>query len=108
MSTAPRLVFVTAPDRETARALARSLVEARLAACANLVEGVTSVYRWKGQVEEQAEVLLLVKTTADRIGEFEAVLAREHPYDVPECVAVEPASVEARYLAWLREQTAPD
>ena len=106
MPTAPRLVFVTAPDRETARSLARGLVEARLAACANLIEGVTSVYRWQGAVEEEAEVLLVIKTTADRVAALERRLADEHPYDVPECVAVEPASVEARYLAWLREQTA--
>ena len=98
-----RVVLVTAPDREAARTLARSLVGAGLAACVNLVPGVVSVYRWRGEVQEDEEVLLVAKTTAARLPDFERALAREHPYDVPECVALEPAAVAAGYLAWLLE-----
>lgn len=102
-----RVVLVTAPDADVARALARGLVERRLAACANLVPGVTSVFRWEGAVQEEAEVLLIVKTTRERLPELEAFLAAEHPYDVPECVALEPAAVAAGYLSWLVAESAP-
>ena len=101
---APRVVLVTAPDREVALELARELVGRRLAACVNLVPGVTSVYRWEGAVQEDPEVLLVCKTTAARIEAFERALAELHPYDVPECVALAPDSVEAGYLSWLRGQ----
>jgi len=97
----PRVVLVTAPDRETARTIARRLVEERRAACVNLVPGITSVYRWKGAIEEEPEVLMLVKTSAAQLPGLEARLAELHPYDVPECVALEPARVEPAYLAWL-------
>lgn len=103
----PRLVLTTAPDGATARRLARGLVEARIAACANLVEGVTSIYRWREAVEEQAEVLLLVKTTEARLGELAEHLARHHPYEVPELVVLEPAALAPAYLAWLLESCAP-
>lgn len=103
---APRVVLVTAPDADTGRRLARLLVERRIAACANLLTGLVSIYRWQGAVEEEAEVLLVIKTTADRVAALEALLAAEHPYDIPECVALEPASVEDRYLEWLLGETA--
>lgn len=98
-----RLVLTTAPDVTTARRLARGLVEARIAACANLVEGVSSIYRWKEAVEEQAEVLLFVKTTEERLGELSLHLARHHPYELPELVVLEPAALGPAYLAWLKE-----
>lgn len=96
-----RVVLVTAPDLAVARALARGLVERRLAACVNLVPGLESVYRWQGAVENANEVLLLVKTAAERLPALEDFLAAEHPYDLPECIALEPARIEPRYLAWL-------
>lgn len=99
-----RVVLSTAPDPDTARALARDLVEARLAACVNLVPGATSVYRWEGRVEEAAEVLMVLKTTAAALPALEGALRERHPYDVPECVALDPARVEPRYRAWLLEQ----
>lgn len=102
---APRVVLITAPDLEVGRVLARTLVGARAAACVNLVPGLTSVYRWQGEVQEDPEVLLVAKTTCGRMAELEALLAEHHPYDVPECVALAPASVEASYLAWLVGET---
>ena len=104
---APRVVLITAPLGERTRELARGLVEARLAACVNLVDGVRSVYRWEGAVAEDAEVLMVVKTTAGRVPELEGWLGREHPYDVPECVSIHPASVEEKYLTWLRAEVEP-
>ena len=95
----PRLVLITHP-RDAAVEFARSLVDRRLAACVNLVE-VRSVYRWEGRVQDDAEVLLVAKTTDARLADLEAHLIEAHPYDVPECVALEPDRVEPRYLAWL-------
>jgi periplasmic divalent cation tolerance protein len=100
-----RVVLITAPDLETARRLARELVQARAAACANIVPGLTSIYRWQGAVQEDAEVLLVVKSRAEELAELERIVARIHPYEVPEIVALEPAAVERRYLDWWLEQT---
>lgn len=96
-----RWVVSTAPDLERARALARALVEERLAACVSFQPGLASVYRWKGAVEEATEVLLLIKTTAERLPELERAFVRLHPYEVPEFIAFEPTHVAAPYLAWL-------
>lgn len=96
---------MTAPDLEVARRLARAFVDARSAACVNIVPGITSVYRWQGQVEESSEVLLIAKTTEDRVADLMRELRELHPYEVPECVVLEPSGVEAKYLAWLRAET---
>jgi periplasmic divalent cation tolerance protein len=94
-------VHVTTPDGLTAARLARLLVEERLAACVQVLPGVTSVYRWDGAVETAAEHLLLVKTTA---AAFEAIRERigsEHPYDTPEVLALPVVAVAPGYAAWL-------
>jgi periplasmic divalent cation tolerance protein len=96
-----RLVLMTAPDQEVARALARALVEERLAACVNLLPGATSVYRWEGSVAEDAECLLLAKSSASRLEALAARVAELHPYELPELVAVAPEAIERGYLAWL-------
>jgi periplasmic divalent cation tolerance protein len=104
--TDARVVLVTAPDERVARELARALVERGLAACVNVIPQVASIYRWQGAVEEASEVLMLVKTSAARVAEIERFLDEEHPYDVPECVALEPRHVEAKYLRWLIDESA--
>lgn len=105
---APRLVLVTAPDAETAARLAREFVAERLAACVNIVPAIRSIYRWQGKIEESAEALLLIKTTADRLAQLEAHLVASHPYEVPEFVALAPEHVEAKYLQWLVRESGPD
>lgn len=100
-----RVVLSTAPDLAVAERLARGLVEARLVACVNLVPGVTSIYRWKDAVHADAEVLLVAKTVAENVPAIEAFLAREHPYECPESVALEVVSVGGAYLAWLQANT---
>jgi periplasmic divalent cation tolerance protein len=102
-----RVVLVTAPDLASARSLARGLVERRLAACVNLLPGAESIYRWQGAIESSSEVLLVIKTAADRLPALEAYLESEHPYDCPECIALQPARVEKAYLAWLLAEAAP-
>lgn len=104
--TAARIVLITHPP-DGAEGFARGLVERRLAACVNLL-AARSVYRWDGAVQADDETLLVVKTDAARLEALKGHLADAHPYDVPECVAIEPAEVEARYLAWLHAETAED
>ena len=104
----PRVVLITAPEGEASRELARALVARRLAACVNVLAGATSVYRWEGAVEAEPEGLLIAKTTAAMVPRIEDFLREGHPYEVPECVSLAPASVEARYLAWLRAEVGED
>ena len=102
-----RVVLVTAPDAATAGRLARALVEERLAACANVVPGVRSIYRWQGQVEEAEEVLLLVKTRADRGAALAARVRELHPYALPEVLELPALGGSEAYLGWVREESAP-
>lgn len=97
------LLLVTAPDLDTARRLARGLVEEKLAACVNLVPGLESHYRWQGKVESAAEVLLVIKTAARLVPRVERRVLTEHPYDTPEILALPLTSGTPRYLAWLAE-----
>jgi len=99
------LCFCTCPDLESAQRVADSLVEERLAACVSVLPGLRSVYRWHGAIQRADEVLLLVKTTRDRIEALTARVASLHPYELPEVVAVEVAGGLAAYLDWVEEQT---
>ena len=96
-----QLVLSTCPDRETAERLATTLVERRLAACVNIVPGLTSVYRWQGAIQTDAEVLLLIKTDAQRFPALEKTLREEHPYELPEIVAVTISNGSPGYLRWI-------
>ncbi len=99
----PLVVLCTIGDAAAAEALARELVEARVAACVNLTGSVTSIYRWKGEIRRDDERLLVIKTSEERFEALrEAILAR-HPYEVPEIVALPIVAGHAPYLAWLEE-----
>ena len=100
-------VFCSLPDDETARRLAHSLVERRLAACVQLMAPCESVYRWNEVVEESSEVPLVIKTTAARYAMLEEALREAHPYDVPEIVAIPVSHGLPEYLAWVVAQTSP-
>jgi periplasmic divalent cation tolerance protein len=102
-----RVGFITAPDVETGSRIARSLVEERLAACVNVVPGIRSIYRWEGELEEDAEVLLVVKTRADRAGVLADRVAELHPYELPELVLLPAVGGSLPYLDWVREEAAP-
>lgn len=103
------VVLCTAPAQgDAATELARGLVEARLAACVNMLSGVRSFYRWKGAVQDDAEVQLIIKTTRSRFAAVEQWLADHHPYDVPEVLALEVERGAPAYLAWLTNQVAAD
>jgi periplasmic divalent cation tolerance protein len=100
-----RLVLTTCPDATTAEEIARELVEERLAACGNVVPGLTSIYRWKGAIERADEWLLLLKTTSDRLEALAARMRELHPYDVPEILTIEIARGDADYVRWVVEET---
>ena len=103
-----RLVFCTFPDEETAGKVGRQLVEQGLVACVNLIPNVTSIYRWKGQIENAPEVLAVLKTDAEHLPELERVLVELHPYDVPEFVALDPSHVSQPYFDWVSTTLNPD
>ncbi|WP_425604505.1 divalent-cation tolerance protein CutA [Novilysobacter erysipheiresistens] len=102
------LCLCTCPDAASARTIADALVGERLAACVNRLPGLESTYRWEGRVEHADEVLLLIKTTTERLDALTARLQTLHPYELPELVAVEAAGGLAPYLAWVAEQTRDD
>jgi periplasmic divalent cation tolerance protein len=101
------LVFTNLPDRESALALARTLVDAQVAACVNVLGGCTSIYRWQGAVESADEVPVLIKTRAALYAEVERAIRARHPYDVPEIVAVPITHGLPAYLEWVAAETTP-
>jgi periplasmic divalent cation tolerance protein len=95
------LVLVTAPDVKTARALAHAALEARLAACVNLVPKVESYFWWQGKIDHAAEVLMLLKTGVPHLAALEQLLVARHPYDTPEFLVLPLSAGNQKYLAWL-------
>ena len=96
-----RVALVTAPDEATAARLARTLVEERLVACANIVPGIRSIYRWQGAVEDDQEVLLLLKTQAARCAALASRVRDLHPYSVPEVLVLPVVTGSNAYLDWV-------
>jgi periplasmic divalent cation tolerance protein len=99
------VVYVTYPHRDEAEAAARGLLEDRLAACANLVPGVTSWYRWEGRIQSDSEVVMIVKTRSELVPRVIERLREQHSYDCP-CITSWPiADGSAPYLRWIEENT---
>jgi periplasmic divalent cation tolerance protein len=98
------VVLVTCSSATEARRIARAVVDARLAACVNILPGaVQSIYRWKGKVESARERLLLIKTSRKRLAKLRTTVERLHSYDVPEFIAIPIAAGSPAYLAWIEE-----
>lgn len=100
-----RIVLVTCASIAEARKIARKVVEKKLAACANILPGVESIYRWKGKVERAREVLMILKTSAARLPELEREVKRLHSYDVPEFIVLPIAAGSKEYLRWIGGNT---
>ena len=100
-----RLIYTTWPDMETAESAARSAVESGLAACANIIPGMVSVFRWDGAVQRESEVVMLLKTTADGAAALSSLMSSVHPYDTPAVMslAVDAATSSAPFLAWIAD-----
>lgn len=100
-------VYMTAGDLAEARRIGARLVEERLAACVNLLEGMVSLYRWEGAVEEGREVVMIAKTTQDRLAALTARVADLHSYDCPCVVALEMVGGHPPFLDWISTETRP-
>jgi periplasmic divalent cation tolerance protein len=94
-------ILCTCPDEAVASMLAKGLVENQLAACVNILPGIRSIYRWRGTVSDDAEVLMVIKSLSARFDEIAAWLQEHHPYDVPEVVALAAEQVSDNYMAWI-------
>jgi periplasmic divalent cation tolerance protein len=101
------LVFTNLPDRAAAMALARKLVDERLAACVTVLADCTSVYRWEGRNESVSEVPVLIKTLAQNYARLEQLIETAHPYELPEIIAVPISSGLPAYLKWIAEESSP-
>jgi periplasmic divalent cation tolerance protein len=101
------LVITNLPDREAALGVAERLVAERLAACVNVLGECTSVYRWKGEMERAGEVTLLIKTRGALYPRVEDAIRAQHPYELPEIVAVPICAGLPGYLQWIAAETAP-
>ena len=97
----PVIVLTTVGAAFDVAALARELVEQRLAACVNVIPRIHSVYRWQGKIENDDEQLLLIKTVQERLGELKKALFAAHPYETPEFVVLRPEELSDAYRAWL-------
>ena len=101
------VVLVTAPSESTGRDIAAALLDHRLCACVNILPSVTSLYVWEGEVCQDEEVLLLIKTTAREFDALAAMVRENHPYDVPEIIATPVIEGSPDYLAWIEVSTQP-
>jgi periplasmic divalent cation tolerance protein len=99
------VVFSTFPNPDKAAEVARTLVNEQLAACVNLVGGVRSIYRWKGEISDDSETLAVIKTTRERFDAMRTRLVELHPYDVAEVIALPVEAGHAPYLAWVESET---
>ncbi|MDO4708736.1 MAG: divalent-cation tolerance protein CutA [Pseudomonadota bacterium] len=97
--------FNTCPTHASAEQIASTLVEERLAACVNIVPGLTSIYRWQGRIARDTEWLLIIKTRSEKLDALRARLLALHPYELPELVAVQAADGLPAYLDWVRAET---
>lgn len=107
MSEPLRTVLMTAPDAETGESIGRRLVEERLAACANVISGVTSVYWWEGAVQRDSEALVIMKTRASVVEALAERVVALHPYEVPEVLALPVLGGFEPYIDWVRRETGP-
>jgi periplasmic divalent cation tolerance protein len=102
------LVLTTVPSAEAGERIARALVEARLAACVNVLPPMVSVYRWKGEVQRETEQQLVIKTARARLAALEEQLAQLHPYDLPELLVLNVEDGDPAYLSWVLTEADPE
>ncbi|MGB5440934.1 MAG: divalent-cation tolerance protein CutA [Gammaproteobacteria bacterium] len=101
MPSKPQLILCTVPDRASAERIAETLVAEQLAACVNIIPGITSVYRWKGTLEKDEELLLFIKTSEAVYDSLEQRIRALHPYELPEIIAVPIQTGQEDYIRWI-------
>ncbi|MEK6672620.1 MAG: divalent-cation tolerance protein CutA [Nitrospirota bacterium] len=102
------VVFITAPNEEEAVRIARALVESSIAGCVNIIRGLRSIYRWQGKIEDDSEVLMVIKTRKSLFGSLSQKVKELHSYSVPEIIALPIVEGSADYMRWLEEVTVID
>lgn len=102
----PFFVYTTFPDEESAASVAEHLLKKKLVACANILPSVRSLYIWKGKLQNEEEVVMILKTTAEQFEAMEKEIIKHHPYDIPAIVALPIETGHEPYLQWIGEQTA--
>jgi periplasmic divalent cation tolerance protein len=100
------VVFITVPTQEVGSQIARALVGSKLAACVNILPGISSVYSWQGAIQQDDELLLVAKTRTTLFDQLAAAVKKIHPYDVPEVIALPILTGSKEYLAWINQETA--
>ncbi len=101
----PMMFFITSPNKKTALELAQQLTSQRIAACANLIDRITSIYWWEDKINTEEEVMMIVKTTENKSEELIKFIQDNHPYEVPECVGIQITKGSEPYLRWIHEST---
>lgn len=101
------VTFCTCPDKLTAEKIARLLVDSQLAACVNILPGITSIYTWQGKTESADEYLLLIKSSSQTYPALETAIRQHHPYELPEIIALSIAHGLPEYLHWIQSCYAP-
>lgn len=101
--TDARIVLTTTVNKEEAEKIANALVERQLAACVNIVGPITSIYRWKGAIENESEFLLLIKTTEDAFEPLRNAIGELHSYELPEFIEIGISRGEGKYLSWIEK-----
>jgi periplasmic divalent cation tolerance protein len=99
------VVYITAPNEEEAAKIAQALVEARLAGCVSIIKDIRSIYSWQGKIEDERELLMIVKTRPELFSSLKTRVKELHSYTVPEIIAMPVIDGSEEYLAWLRETT---
>lgn len=105
MTASTAIIITTAGSQEEATRLAHAVVEARLAACVNIIPQVRSIYRWQGKVDDATEWLLLIKSTAANFSRIKETIQALHSYELPECILVEIKEGSEKYLNWIVENS---
>ena len=99
------IVFSNCGSQEEARRVARALVDTRVCACVNIIPGIQSIYRWQGSIQEEAEWMLIIKTTRELFDRLSAELRKNHSYEIPEVIAIPIVEGNPDYLKWIDRET---
>jgi periplasmic divalent cation tolerance protein len=99
------IVLTTVPSEDAGKEIARKILEARLAACVNVSKKVSSMYWWEGRIEDTEEVQLFIKTKLDLYNSLEGLIIQNHPYKVPEIIAIPVKAGSTKYLEWISNET---
>ena len=99
----PMIFYISTPDKKIALELANGIVTAKIAACANIFENITSIYRWQGKINTDPECMMILKTTENRAQELIDYIERHHPYEVPECIGINIVKGSKNYLQWIED-----